>query len=103
MLYGGLGDNGEILGDTWLYQNGSWEEVTFDLDPPDPEPEPPSARYGASMVFHPGKGVVVMYGGQDAAGWLPETWIWNGTTWMRRLVEDPPPVWPDSNSSRFDR
>ena len=43
----------------------------------------PSARRGASAVYDAGRGNVLLFGGNNIAFDLNETWIWNGVNWTQ--------------------
>lgn len=49
----------------------------------------PSARERHAMVFDSTRGVIVLFGGSDAAGLDGETWEWNGTNWTLRSTSGP--------------
>ncbi len=42
----------------------------------------PTARFGATMAYDPATGDMVLFGGYNA-GYLADTWTWNGTTWTK--------------------
>jgi hypothetical protein len=88
LLFGGRGQSGEGLGDTWTWDGTSWTEH----DVPGP-----SARYGAAAATL--GSTVVLFGGapggipSDDPGntrWLGDTWVWDGTSWTERHVPGPP-------------
>lgn len=80
LLFGGENDS-QLLGDTWLFDNGSWALA--------PHPCPcPSPRAFAAMAFDPSLGEPVLFGGLAAEfsnlyGPVDEvtndTWAWNTT------------------------
>ena len=43
------------------------------------------------MVFDSARGVVVMFGGDSGAGYLNDTWEWDGSTWTQRVPTTSPP------------
>ena len=72
----------------------SWSASVADADAAPPQPVPiwsdvtpagpgtsPSDRTGASMVFDPVSGNLVLFGGDDGTDLLRETWVWNGSQW----------------------
>ncbi len=61
------------LGDTWVWDGTNWTEKT--------PVNSPSAREGATMAYDAAHGQVVLFGGDDAAGYLNDTWVWDGTNW----------------------
>jgi len=74
VLFGGYRvteDGTERLGDTWVWEKGSWTRVAEDG---------PAPRNGAAMAFSPQLGEVVLFGGSGA---VDETWAWNGIAWRR--------------------
>src|SRR5690348_432454 len=53
----------------------------------------PSARQGASMVYHAATGTVVLFGGIGRSyGLLSGTWTWNGSTWAKHPSSTHPPA-----------
>lgn len=87
VLFGGYRlTQGEVqrMGDTWEFRNGRWRKIASDG---------PSPRNGASTVWDPTSGNVVLFGGStDDRQYGPgtgETWVLNGSTW--RKVETPQP------------
>lgn len=74
VLFGGYRvEDGETvrLGDTWVWEKGSWQRVAEDG---------PAPRNGAAMAFSQELGEVVLFGGSGA---VDETWAWNGIAWRR--------------------
>ena len=55
VLFGGVGANGNALGDTWTYNGTTWT-----LQSP---PTSPGARALASMDYDPALGQLVLFGG----------------------------------------
>ncbi len=53
------------------------------------QPFGPSPMGSHAMAYDSGRGVVVLFGGMSAAGYLPDTWEWDGTTWTLRASLDP--------------
>ena len=51
----------------------------------------PASRRDYGFAADPGRGVVVLYGGQLTAGsgYPGDTWEWNGTTWQQIIPVDP--------------
>ncbi|MBN1322110.1 MAG: hypothetical protein JXA87_14860 [Thermoleophilia bacterium] len=68
ILFGGNGDEWTLFGDTWAYDlaANTWAE----LEPADPLP---SARIWHTMIYDPGSGKVVMFGGMtgEVVGVMP--------------------------------
>ena len=75
-LFGGWDEpEDRDLGDTWAYdpEANTWTEL-------DPEGEVPSARDGHCMVYDPGSGQAILFGGSDNAGVeLNDTWAYDPT------------------------
>lgn len=82
LVFGGRGEDkdgdGEpdLLGDTWLYVNTGWTEVT-------PSTASPALRREHAMAYDNTTGDVVLFGGQSSAtgAYLDDTWTWNGIRW----------------------
>lgn len=77
VLFGGRNYTG-VLGETWTWNpdTKSWSDVT------DPEGKNPPARTVGSMVYDPGNGTVLLFGGKDGTNnLLGDTWLWNGSVW----------------------
>jgi hypothetical protein len=96
LLFGGLGDkNGsdgeggvevnDYLGDTWKWDGTSWTQLSPVHSPP--------ARTGASMATV--CGIPTLFGGQGGqakdAGYLNDTWTWNGRDWIEQKPQRSPP------------
>lgn len=76
VLFGGLGAQSTLLGDTWEWDGSSWTAVS--------PPASPSPRLGASLVYDATLGKTLLFGGGTTAGALaPETWAWDGQTWTQ--------------------
>ncbi len=84
VLFGGQATgSGPVFADTWQWDGTDWTELV-------PATSPPS-RSNALMVYDPGRGRTMLFGGQSSAGKpLADTWEWDGTTW----TEVTPPVSP---------
>jgi hypothetical protein len=68
-----------FLGDTWLYDAGSWQALPTD--------NAPSARFGASIDYNPSSGAVLLFGGCGAVCPLGDTWQ------FARPRPTSPPAW----------
>lgn len=92
ILFGGLGANLEALDDTWLFQNGSWTNVT----PSAPNAtNSPSARYAAAMAYDDATGddYVVLFGGFSGSQVLGDTWLFtNREQWT--AINPNSAAWP---------
>lgn len=52
-----------------------------------------AARTTHAQVYDAGRGVVVVFGGQDASGVLRnDTWEWDGVSWVQRFPATVPPA-----------
>ncbi|MFC4305183.1 cadherin-like beta sandwich domain-containing protein [Cohnella boryungensis] len=83
ILFGGQGQSG-VLGDTWLWKNGAWTQLTGLAQSPSP-------RAGAQMAYDGER--LVLFGGYTLSGStkIPngETWLWNGASWENATPADP--------------
>jgi hypothetical protein len=78
VMYGGIGPNNLVLGDTWEWDGATWTERALG------GPRPPAAR-GAKMIFNSkGKVCVMLVNNQ--------TWEWNGEAWSLRSLAGPTPI-----------
>jgi cysteine-rich repeat protein len=80
VLFGGRSwrddDTGDVFGDTWEWDGQAWQRLTPSRSP--------SARYAHAMVYQPGRGTAVMFGGRAQDGQaLDDTWEWDGETWHK--------------------
>ncbi|MCY9656576.1 cadherin-like beta sandwich domain-containing protein [Paenibacillus chondroitinus] len=89
LLFGGEGQSGVLLGDTWLWDgmNATWEQVTG-------LPDSPIARGGAQIAFDGEQ--LVLFGGYSGSGssktLQDDTWLWNGTGWTEVDPAEKPPA-----------
>jgi hypothetical protein len=75
LLFGGRGSTGNSLGDTWIYMNANWTNITSSLL------VAPSPRYGAGMIFDPSDAEVVLFGGTDGTTFSGDTWTFANDQW----------------------
>ncbi|HEV2449654.1 MAG TPA: PKD domain-containing protein [Thermoplasmata archaeon] len=78
VLFGGLAapPSGGYLNDTWIYQNGSWTNVSASVGPA------PPARAYASLVSDARDGYLVLVGGTCVKGnFCNDTWEFSGGQW----------------------
>ena len=85
VLFGGLGlgpagQRPPPLGDTWEYDGTRWTQIPV---------SGPSGRHGAGITYDTKRGLVILFGGVDSAGFKADTWSWNGTEW-RKLADGGP-------------
>ena len=72
VLWGGLGDVNVL--NTWTYDGSTWTLQTPAMQP--------LTVYGASAVFAPNLGTVVLFGGADGGVPQSRTWSWTGSNWV---------------------
>lgn len=87
VLFGGMGSGGPgqtppTYGDTWEYDGTTWKQVST---------TGPGARNAAGAAFDSKRGVVVIFGGINADGFLGDTWSWDGTGWRKLSDTGPEP------------
>jgi hypothetical protein len=80
VLFGGIHD-------LWATQNLS--SATFEFDGTTwsaASPiQPPTARTGSTLAYHPGIAQIVMFGGDDSnSASMDDTWIFDGTDWNQQ-------------------
>jgi hypothetical protein len=76
VLFGGDENGLTLVADTYTFNASTktWKQVSGGVAP--------SARYGATAVFVPAVGGVVMFGGADNnANVFKDMYLWNGTAW----------------------
>lgn len=81
VMFGGT--DGHQLGSTWTFSNGQWTNATAT---PCTASTCPGARWGANMTYDAKDGYVVLFGGQDTAGYLRDTWTFSQGTWTESTV-----------------
>jgi len=52
----------------------------------------PPARSYLAMTYDPASGKIIMFGGFDGAGYLNDTWVFDGVTWTQATIDTPPPA-----------
>ena len=87
VLFGGMGAGGAgqpplTLGDTWEYDGSKWTQKQV---------RGPGARNGAGATYDSKRGLVILFGGAGANGFLGDTWSWDGTTWRKLADTGPEP------------
>lgn len=87
VLFGGRDAAVGLFGDTWTFREtangGTWQQRAAT------GPEP---RYAPAIAYDRARGVVVLFGGRSAAGWLDDTWEWNGSAWRLASPTSAPPA-----------
>lgn len=91
VLFGGqtgVGSAQQFTNATWVLSQGQWYNVTR------AEHQSPEARFGASMTYDSTDGSLVLFGGAESSGMMPnETWTFKGGQWENltsSLVGQPP-------------
>jgi len=82
LLFGGVGADGQPLGDSWRYHGHMWAK----LDGSGPE-----ARSGAAMAYDGDHARVFLFGGSSRTTLLADSWIWDGAGWKRVATSGPSP------------
>jgi uncharacterized protein (TIGR03437 family) len=90
VLFGGSGQNGTLLNDTWVWDGSNWTRLF-------PQSSPPP-RSNPAMAYDSAHSQVVLFGGLSfSAGsltntYLNDTWVWDGSNWTQEqpLVTVPP-------------
>jgi hypothetical protein len=100
VLFGGYyGPDNVFFDETWEYEDGRWTQRF-------PAHHPP-ARESSALVYDARRGVVVLFGGGQAAGSTVygDTWEWNGDDWTQRLdlPTSPPARWAHAMAYDEDR
>jgi hypothetical protein len=78
ILFGGVGENGELPNDVWEWDGDRWEQKATD--------DGPRGRRAPGGVFDEIVGEAVFAGGSPVDLSLPairETWAWNGSEWRK--------------------
>ena len=80
VAFGGSGSSSpgqppQRFDDTWEYDGITWTRSQTSTAP--------SARVSPGAVYDSKRGVVIIFGGLGADGFLGDTWSWNGTEWTR--------------------
>ncbi len=75
IVFGGFDPFGNRLSDTWVLTNANgmggtpqWSQLVVNGSSP-------SARYGHSAVYDPKTNEMIIFGGDDATGFLNDSWI----------------------------
>ncbi|MGH7605821.1 MAG: Kelch repeat-containing protein, partial [Gemmatimonadales bacterium] len=58
-----------------------------------PQAHGPSGRAGHAFVYDPQRQRCLLFGGRGHAGFLDDTWEWDGAEWRRLDVRGPSPRW----------
>lgn len=75
-----------VFGDTWTRKGTTWTHQH--------PASSPSPRTGAAMVYDPATQQLLLFGGGNppGAGFMADTWSWNGTTWTQLHPATSPPT-----------
>ncbi|EQD53750.1 hypothetical protein B1A_12262, partial [mine drainage metagenome] len=91
IMFGGF-NGSTYLNDTWNWVNTSstgWAALSPATSP--------SGRSAYSMAYYTPGNYLLLFGGQNGAGSLNDTWTWNGTTWTQINISVNPSL--DVNST----
>ncbi len=79
VLFGGRHDSWsphQFANQTWEFAQGNWTLVA-------PATQSPPPLADAAFAFHPGLGTMVLFGGEDGAGFATDaTWLYDGVDWQ---------------------
>lgn len=75
VLFGGYSPYVYPYGDTWLFSNGTWTDVSGLLL------NSPAARWGDRMVWDAADGYLLLFGGRNLTEFFNDTWAFTGATW----------------------
>jgi len=96
LLFGGFHDDGEPLGDTWVWDGEDWQLASQ---------EGPQARKWPASAHDSRRKQTILFGGRAGIGQtgdsLSDTWAWEKNRW-RRLDVDAPPA-RDHHRMVYDR
>jgi hypothetical protein len=86
VLFGGQGSAGDLLGDTWTYENWRWRRWRTGWWRRRPPP-----RCGHSLAFDEEAGAAILFGGIDRNdNPMGDTWAFNGVSWQPIRGPAPP-------------
>lgn len=96
VVFSGSTESMGQLVDTWEFDGARWHDRT------PAGTSPPSREFGA-MAFDSARGRTVLFGGVDVnAGFLSDTWEWNGTSWAPFTPTGPWPPARKNHALAFD-
>lgn len=80
VVFGGMGqrtppDRPPVLGDLWELDGQRWSSIAA-LNGPSP-------RHSSGAAWDAQRGVVIVFGGIGADGFLGDTWSWDGARWQK--------------------
>ncbi|MCI4325980.1 MAG: PKD domain-containing protein [Thermoplasmata archaeon] len=92
LIFGGYNNSGVGAdGDTWLFTNGQWENLT-----PTGSTQPP-ARWAALLAWDPVNQEMVLFGGRNSLTELNDTWTYGSAGWTQLL----PATEPSARQQQF--
>lgn len=81
VMFGGQGNQGKALGDTWEYNGLSWQQVKTTVSPP--------ARTRHSMGYDASRKSIVLFGGStEIEEYTNDIWEYDGKEWLQ--LKTPP-------------
>jgi hypothetical protein len=95
VLFGGDNEESGWLNDTWEFDGTNWLQRQ-------PAQSPPGrGNIDQTLIYDAKRQKVVLYGGLGAAGYLADTWEYDGTTWQQITTSIAPPS-RDAHAMVFD-
>ena len=92
LMFGGYNhSSNSAWGDTWLFANGTWANLTANLS------TTPSARWAALMTWDPWNEEMVLFGGRAGSNILGDTWVFNSSGWNQLF----PVTAPSARQAQF--
>lgn len=79
---GSAGNPPRQLGDTWEFDGTAWTQRSE---------TGPSARMSPGITYDSKRGLVILFGGMGATGFLGDTWSWDGAKWTKLADTGPEP------------
>lgn len=84
LLFGGEGQGGQLLSDTWVFRGNVWTELSPSIAP--------SARSGATLSWQAGHDRMVLFGGNSSSGPRSDTWAFGNREWYQLHPASAPPA-----------
>ena len=82
VLFGGYVNGGSSwVGDTWLWKGKVWIERHPAISP---------SQRGTTVAYDSARQQIIIFGGQNADGFLSDTWTWDGITWTQQFPASSP-------------
>lgn len=75
VLFGGYGETGSYLSDTWTFHAGKWTQLTPTTHP--------SARDHSTLAWDPVDGYLLLFGGSGNGGAYSDTWTFLAGQWTQ--------------------